>query len=421
MYSVKLHICLSEDLKNKLEILEKIQPKPRFTHEFSTIKSSGDIPAPIPDENQYLIIASEECGLNLPELKKRIGESGFLAIYARDADKITGEQKQIADEIWLESANLDDFYFEKALNLIAERKEAWLQKTWLQTTINSSPDMIWFKDMDGLHLEVNDAFCEVVDKQKDDVRGKDHYYIWNIPKEIYEQTGYVCVQTEDDVVAARKTCLLDEEVMKADGNLSKLKTYKTPIFDGETIIGTVGIARDVTKEYEYLQNIEHLAHYDQLTGLANRNQLDAFLDKLKTTHMSILYMDLDRFKQVNDEHGHQAGDKALVAIAELIKEIFNDAMNVRIGGDEFISIFTDGANMQSIAPRVQILIDRFFKICQENPLFSGLSVSAGIAEGQIGHGSFDLLLQRADDALYKAKHAGRGTYCINPWEDFEQK
>ena len=421
MYSVKLHICLSEDLKKKLEILEKIQPKPRFTHEFSTIKSSSDVPTPIPDENQYLIIASENCGLNLPELKNRIGKNGFLAIYVRDADKITGEQKQIADEIWLESANLDDFYFEKALNLIAERKEAWLQKTWLQTMINSSPDMIWFKDMGGLHLEVNDAFCEVVDKQKDDVRGKDHYYIWNIPKEIYEQTGYVCVQTEDDVVAARKTCLLDEEVMKADGNLSKLKTYKTPIFDGETIIGTVGIARDVTKEYEYLQNIEHLAHYDQLTGLANRNQLDAFLDKLKTTHMSILYMDLDRFKQVNDEHGHQAGDKALVAIAELIKEIFNDAMNVRIGGDEFISIFTDGANMQSIAPRVQILIDRFFKICQENPLFNGLSVSAGIAEGQIGHGSFDLLLQRADDALYKAKHAGRGTYCINPWEDFEQK
>ena len=421
MYSVKLHICLSEDLKNKLEILEKIQPKPRFTHEFSTIKSSSDIPAPIPDENQYLIIASENCGLNLPELKNRIGKNGFLAIYARDADKITGEQKDAADEIWLESANLDDFYFEKALNLIAERKEAWLQKTWLQTMINSSPDMIWFKDMDGLHLEVNDAFCEVVDKQKDDVRGKDHYYIWNIPKEIYEQTGYVCVQTEDDVVAARKTCLLDEEVMKADGNLSKLKTYKTPIFDGETIIGTVGIARDVTKEYEYLQNIEHLAHYDQLTGLANRNQLDAFLDKLKTTHMSILYMDLDRFKQVNDEHGHQAGDKALVAIAELIKEIFNDAMNVRIGGDEFISIFIDGANMQSIAPRVQILIDRFFKICQENPLFNGLSVSAGIAEGQIGHGSFDLLLQRADDALYRAKHAGRGTYCITPWEDFEQK
>ncbi|WP_331869468.1 PAS domain S-box protein [Campylobacter showae] len=266
MYRVKLHICLTQDIKNKLEQYSKIPPRPRFEHEFKILQSAHDIPSPIPDGNQYLIIASRNCGLNLPELKNRIGENGFLAIYARGSDEITGEQKQIADEIWLESANLDDFYFEKALNLIAERKESWLQKTWLQTLINSSPDMIWFKDMGGLHLEVNDEFCEVVNKPKELVRGKDHYYIWDIPKEIYEQTDYVCVQTEDDVVAARKTCLFDEEVMRADGKLSKLKTYKTPIFDGETIIGTVGIARDVTKEHEYLQNIKYLAHYDQAHG-----------------------------------------------------------------------------------------------------------------------------------------------------------
>ena len=419
MYRVKLHICLTQDIKNKLEQYGKIPPKPRFEHKFELIKSACDIPAPIPDEHQYLIIASENCGLNLPELKNRIGENGFLAICTKDTSRLTSEQKEAADEIWPQATNLDDFYFEKALNLIAERKEAWLQKIWLQTLINSSPDMIWFKDMDGLHLEVNDEFCRVVNKPKELVRGRDHYYIWNISKDIYENSEYVCVQTEDDVVAARKTCLYDEEVMKPNGKPSKLKTYKTPIFDGKIIIGTIGIARDVTKEHEYLQNIEYLAHYDQLTGLANRNQLDAFLDGLKTVRMSILYMDLDRFKQVNDEHGHQAGDKALVAIARLIKEIFADAMNVRIGGDEFISIFTDGATAQSIAPRVQILIDRFFKICQENPLFNRLCVSAGIAEGRTGPNSFDLLLQRADDALYKAKHSGRGTYCVSPRKDFE--
>jgi len=419
VYRVKLHICLTQDIKNKLEQYGKIPPKPRFEHKFELIKSACDIPAPIPDEHQYLIIASENCGLNLPELKNRIGENGFLAICTKDTSRLTSEQKEAADEIWPQATNLDDFYFEKALNLIAERKEAWLQKIWLQTLINSSPDMIWFKDMDGLHLEVNDEFCRVVNKPKELVRGRDHYYIWNISKDIYENSEYVCVQTEDDVVAARKTCLYDEEVMKPNGKPSKLKTYKTPIFDGKIIIGTIGIARDVTKEHEYLQNIEYLAHYDQLTGLANRNQLDAFLDGLKTVRMSILYMDLDRFKQVNDEHGHQAGDKALVAIARLIKEIFADAMNVRIGGDEFISIFTDGATAQSIAPRVQILIDRFFKICQENPLFNRLCVSAGIAEGRTGPNSFDLLLQRADDALYKAKHSGRGTYCVSPRKDFE--
>ena len=142
MYRVKLHICLTQDIKNKLEQYSKIPPRPRFEHQFEILKSACDIPTPIPDEHQYLIIASENCGLNLSELKNRIGENGFLAIYARDTSKITGEQKQIADEIWSQAANLDDFYFEKALNLIAERKEAWLQKTWLQTLINSSPDMI---------------------------------------------------------------------------------------------------------------------------------------------------------------------------------------------------------------------------------------------------------------------------------------
>ncbi|WP_228724733.1 hypothetical protein [Campylobacter massiliensis] len=126
MYRVKLHICLTQDIKNKLEQYRNIPPRPRFEHEFKILQSAHDIPSPIPDEHQYLIIASENCGLNLSELKNRIGENGFLAIYARDSDKITGEQKDAADEIWLESANLDDFYFEKALNLIAERKEAWL-------------------------------------------------------------------------------------------------------------------------------------------------------------------------------------------------------------------------------------------------------------------------------------------------------
>ena len=418
MYHVKLNICLAGIPEDKIALWRQIPAKPRFEHEFRTITGAQDVLSPIPDENQYLIVISQESDLNLAEIKNRIGGKGILVLYVNNIDKITKEQCEQADEIWCEQANLDIFNFKRIINLLAERKDAWLQKNWLQTAINSLPDMIWFKDMQGLHLDVNDAFCEIVDKTKEDVRGKDHYYIWNIPKEIYEQSDYVCVQTEDDVIAARKTCLLDEEVMKADGKLSKLKTYKTPIFDGETIIGTVGIARDVTKEYEYLQNIEHLAHYDQLTGLANRNQLDAFLDKLQTTQMSILYMDLDRFKQVNDTYGHQAGDKALVLISSLIKEIFQDAMNVRIGGDEFISIFTDGVNMESIAPRMQILIDRFYTACQQNPHFQGLSVSAGIAEGKIGHGSFDLLLQRADAALYKAKHGGRGKYYINARQDF---
>ena len=83
MYRVKLHICLTQDVKNKFEQYNKIPPKPRFEHKFELIKSACDIPVPIPDEHQYLIIASQDCEINLTELKKRIVENGLLAITKR--------------------------------------------------------------------------------------------------------------------------------------------------------------------------------------------------------------------------------------------------------------------------------------------------------------------------------------------------
>ena len=415
LYRVNLRICLLQMPQNRLDLWQSIEPRPKFTHLFA--QNTDGVAAPVSGAEQYLIIANKSADFNPRELKQKIGESGVLVIYANGADELGAADYEAADEIW-PAANeaLDRFRFIKILEKIERAKEAWLQKTWLQAMMNSVPDMIWFKDMNGAHLEVNDAFCEAVNKPKSDVRGKDHYYIWDIPQEVYEKSDYVCVQTEDDVVRAGKTLLLDEEVLKADGNLTKLKTYKTPIYDGDTIIGTVGVARDVTKEYEYLQKIEHLARHDQLTWLANRNALDEFLAKIKTERMTIAYFDLDFFKQVNDESGHQAGDLALKKLSALIKEIFPDALNVRIGGDEFISIFTDGSNMSNIPVRTQNLIDKFAATCALDERFKNLSVSVGIAEGKIGHGSFDLLLHRADDALYRAKNGGRGKFCVNSKE-----
>ena len=339
---------------------------------------------------------------------------------AHDPSRLTSEDYDAADEIWLDGGpEMARFCFANILVRIADRKHAWLQTAWLQATINTLPDMVWFKDLKGIHLDINDAFCRAVAKDKADVRGRDHYYIWDIPKEVYEASDYVCVETEDDVIAARTTCLFDEEVMKADGNLSKLKTYKTPIFDGDTIIGTVGIARDVTKEYEYQQNIVYMALHDQLTGLANRRQLDEFLSKLETNEMVVAYLDLDHFKSVNDTYGHLAGDEALVRTSELIKKHFPDTLNVRIGGDEFLVIFTDGVVSEDIPGRMQTFIDDFFETFKEDRRFGILSVSAGIAEGKVGHGSFDLLLQKADEALYEAKEAGRGRYAISHRDEHE--
>ena len=421
LYHVQLKIAFIGIAEDKVALWKGIAPKEHFSHSFYTICKEEDLVRELADEEQLLVIMDQASFLSPSMVRKTMpAHDSLLILCADDPDQLASEDYDAVDDIWLNHGlELARFYFTNVLTRIAERKRAWLQETWLQATINTLPDMVWFKDLKGIHLDVNDAFCTAVAKEKADVRGRDHYDIWDIPKEVYEASDYVCVETEDEVLAARTTCLFDEEVMKADGNLSKLKTYKTPIFDGDTIIGTVGIARDVTKEYEYQQNIVYMALHDQLTGLANRRQLDEFLSKLETNEMVVAYLDLDHFKSVNDTYGHLAGDEALVRTSDLIKKHFHDTLNVRIGGDEFLIIFTDGVVGEDIPGRMQGFIDDFFEAFKEDKRFGVLSVSAGIAEGKVGHGSFDLLLQKADEALYEAKEAGRGRYVISHRDEHE--
>ena len=421
LYHVQLKIAFIGIAEDKAALWKGIAPKEHFSHSFYTICKEEDLVRELADEEQLLVVMDQASFLSPSMVRKRMPtHDSQLILCADDPDQLASEDYDAVDDIWLNGGlKLARFHFANLLTRIAERKRAWLRENWLQTTINTLPDMVWFKDLKGIHLDVNDAFCTAVAKEKADVRGRDHYDIWDIPKEVYEASDYVCVETEDDVIAARKTCLFDEEVMKADGSLSKLKTYKTPIFDGDTIIGTVGIARDVTKEYEYQQNIVYMALHDQLTGLANRRQLDEFLSKLETNEMVVAYLDLDHFKSVNDTYGHLAGDEALVRTSELIKKHFPDTLNVRIGGDEFLIVFTDGVVSEDIPGRMQGLIDDFFEAFKEDKRFGVLSVSAGIAEGKVGHGSFDLLPQKADEALYEAKEAGRGRYVISHRDEHE--
>ena len=421
MYHVQLKIAFIGIAEDKVALWKGIAPKEHFSHSFYTICKEEDLVRELADEEQLLVIMDRASFLSPSMVRKAMpARDSLLILCADNPDQLASEDYDAVDDIWLNHGlELARFYFTNVLTRISERKRAWLQETWLQATINTLPDMVWFKDLKGIHLDVNDAFCTAVAKEKADVRGRDHYDIWDIPKEVYEASDYVCVETEDEVLAARTTCLFDEEVMKADGSLSKLKTYKTPIFDGDTIIGTVGIARDVTKEYEYQQNIVYMALHDQLTGLANRRQLDEFLSKLETNEMVVAYLDLDHFKSVNDTYGHLAGDEALVRTSDLIKKHFHDTLNVRIGGDEFLIIFTDGVVGEDIPGRMQGFIDDFFEAFKEDKRFGVLSVSAGIAEGKVGHGSFDLLLQKADEALYEAKEAGRGRYVISHRDEHE--
>lgn len=171
-------------------------------------------------------------------------------------DDFNEEVSEILDgftAIWPKniSDSLLNFHLKSLLTNVTNQRKQTLNSIYLDTLINSVPDLIWFKDIRGSHLKVNDSFGRAVGKSKEDCEGRGHYYIWDLEPEDYATGEYVCLETEEEVLRKKETCLFDEKV-KSKSGMRQFKTYKSPLFDlnGE-LFGTVGIAKDVTD----LQNI----------------------------------------------------------------------------------------------------------------------------------------------------------------------
>lgn len=177
-----------------------------------------------------------------------------LRIPAEDINRLGRGIYEMVDDVWLTPMppSLVAFRFEKLLELEKALAELALSKQYLDTAIDSIPELVWFKDARGSHLKVNEAFCQTVEKTKEQIEDRGHYFIWDITPEEYSQGEYVCLESEEETMSARKTCLFDEQIKTSHG-MRQFKTYKSPLFDYDgSVMGTVGIAHDVTD----LGNIE---------------------------------------------------------------------------------------------------------------------------------------------------------------------
>jgi diguanylate cyclase (GGDEF)-like protein len=179
--------------------------------------------------------------------------------------------------------------------------------------------------------------------------------------------------------------------------------------------GWVTTHEDITELKQSEQRIERLAHYDALTGLPNRN---LFLETLRREAASatseqglaLLYIDVDKFKEINDTLGHQAGDALLVVVAESLIECAGDChFAARLAGDEFAVICRTADEHEVVD-----LIDRFYaamrlsRLSSGRQLFTGASIGVALAPA---HGTdIDELVRRADLAMYAAKSAGKGSF-----------
>ncbi len=188
--------------------------------------------------------------------------------------------------------------------------------------------------------------------------------------------------------------------------------------DSGQVAEWVGVLEDVHERRTAQARLDHLARHDALTGLPNRSALTGRLDEATRRSASgqraaLLYLDLDRFKAVNDSLGHAVGDALLVAVSHRLQSLVRASdIAVRLGGDEFVVLqapLDSEADATGLATRIVDTLGARYQIDQH---VVEVGVSVGIALANPGLQTGDELLRRADTALYLAKREGRGCYRI---------
>lgn len=181
--------------------------------------------------------------------------------------------------------------------------------------------------------------------------------------------------------------------------------------------GKVVLYTDVTELKRRERHIEHIAHHDSLTGLPNRvlfrKKLEDALAKgaEDNSEVAVVFVDLDRFKAVNDTLGHPIGDALLQIIGKRIQECLRGTdIAARLGGDEFALILPHNASTEALTSLAWRLIDVLSRPCEINGQAVIVGASLGIAISRAGKDTADDLLKSADLALYRAKSDGKGTF-----------
>ena len=190
-------------------------------------------------------------------------------------------------------------------------------------------------------------------------------------------------------------------------------------------LGTVSVfARDITELKHAEQRLRQLATHDYLTGLPNRlllyDRLELALNRYSRygSAVALMFCDLDGFKPVNDEHGHQVGDAVLVQVADRIHSIVRDTDTAaRVGGDEFALLVEGVEDIELLTGVADRLVARVAEPIVVGRVTAQVGVSIGLVVASERCHQVDTLVALADSAMYQAKASGRGRYVVITGDD----
>lgn len=291
----------------------------------------------------------------------------------------------------------------------------------LRTIIDTVPVRIFWKDKDSKYLGCNKLFAidAGADSQEGLIGKSDIDLVWKD-----QAQGYI--NDDKEVMSSGKEKISYEESQThEDGSTIWVTTSKTPLLDtNNEIIGVLGTYIDVTKQKEVMlamqkakDDLGYQAEHDTLTGLPNRTlYFDRLYQAIKQASRSkskvgVIFIDLDRFKEINDTLGHDTGDKVVQLLGKRLSQQLRKVDTIaRFGGDEFILLVENLNNMNSLSEILHKLMKAMEApfVVQDHSLY--LTLSAGVSIYPDDGDSAEILIRNADTAMYRAKDDGRNTY-----------
>ena len=297
---------------------------------------------------------------------------------------------------------------------ITARQRAETELRLAARVFESTHEGIMVAEIDGRIVSVNDAFCDITSHDRADILGQQQYVIWDGG----EFDGVV--QAVRAALGQRGRWQGEASLVRSDGKPFSAWICANAVRDQhEQITHWLTVFTDISDLKESQDRLQHLAYHDPLTNLPNRM---LFRDRLEHTvaqasrashGVAVMYLDLDRFKNVNDTLGHAVGDQLLRMVAERICSCVRESDTVaRLGGDEFALVLTRVENTESatlIAEKLLEALQPPFHLDQQE-VFIGASI--GISFYWPGQEHRSNLVEEADVAMYHAKNQGRNGYRL---------
>ncbi|WP_201297036.1 MULTISPECIES: EAL domain-containing protein [Halomonadaceae] len=299
------------------------------------------------------------------------------------------------------------------LRQVVRRKTAEIELA--ASVFRHAREGIIITDAQGDILEVNDAFVRITGYDREEAIGKNPRFLQsgrqndtfyqNLWHELLEKGAW-----EGELWNRRKNGEVYPELL----TISKVcnKQGRVSHF--------VSVFSDISRQKEYEQQLQNMAFYDGLTGLPNRILLADRLRQAmlaarrKECRVSLAYIDLDGFKEINDRYGHEMGDRVLVTVAERLTSALREADTVaRLGGDEFLIVLPEQYDVTSVSDLIARLLQRIAEPIDMDGTHLHVSGSIGVVhftpDDEIEP---EQLIRQADQAMYQAKQAGKNRFYV---------